>query len=1009
MRVPHSIGAALLGCLLLMGSAAAQRLPFRPLTVRDGLLSNFILSLEQDREGRLWIGTTDGITVFDGMDCRSLTKNDGLPSHYIMRMRQATDAEDGMLVITPRGMVRIRQDRLSPCVRRADGVRMVVSDVATLPDGTIVASGPDGLYRLRDTLLIPLAADRRLADVTRLHVARDGLLWLLDERGVSTWNPSTRRIRLVDSTWGDYREMFSIREGPRGGIYVCSRDGSIIEFRDGAPARRHRLPDARPVDLIRDDDGTWWIATTKGLFVSNAATFGAGGFDRVEISSETPFPEINMLFLDRERNLWYASAGSGAGWLEERSAQTFPCDDMTGVGTSDTDGRIWLSSRRGIRECWRDADGTWRLRLHAPARGWPEGYSYHLQVRDDLLYASFAGHDIVAFDVARPSATDAPLRLVRRLAPSRAVPDPDGFCFLVDRRGLLWMKTRAGDVAVVDAHAPDRLLRLLRRPHPDIRSMFEDADGSVWIAGYGGRPVHLSAPKPLHATPRPLDALGPLDVRAFLRDRDERLWLGTLHGVYVEEQGVWDSLTVRSGLASERVGALVEDRAGRIWLGTQRGPMALDPITRVVEEHLELTAHPVVGVGVLDGGLLWVAGTTGLTLLDLRRGVPDTLPPRPVLRALYVNERLVAGGAAAFAGEPLVFGVSENNFRFEFSVPHLRKARGVRLQYMFAGADTAWSEPTADRTLTLRALPPGAYALLVRARNSLGRSAASPLELRFEILPPLWRRWCFMLGAAVLLAAAVTFVVRQRVRRILETERMRARIAADLHDDIGAGLTHIAMMTDMMRQQADIARQQSDIARQQSDGARGRSDVMRPVAGDNTDDGRAAAFGALQSTLARAGATARELIDHMSDVVWSLDPRNESLSQLADRLRVFAHDLCDARDITLRFGIAEGIRSARAASDVSRTLLLILKEALNNAMRHGEPSMIEVQLDVADHGIRFLVRDDGRGFDPASATRRSGLQHMDDRVRDCGGTLQVTACPGGGTCVEGRLPLQRKN
>ena len=117
---------------------------------------------------------------------------------------------------------------------------------------------------------------------------------------MSTWNPSTRRVRLVDSTWGDYREMFSIREGPRGGIYVCSRDGSIIEFRDGAPARRHRLPDARPVDLIRDDDGTWWIATTKGLFVSKAAAFGAGGFDRVEISSETPFPEINMLLLDRK-------------------------------------------------------------------------------------------------------------------------------------------------------------------------------------------------------------------------------------------------------------------------------------------------------------------------------------------------------------------------------------------------------------------------------------------------------------------------------------------------------------------------------------------------------------------------------------------------------------------------------------------------------------------------------------------------------------------------------------
>ena len=623
------------------------------------------------------------------------------------------------------------------------------------------------------------------------------------------------------------------------------------------------------------------------------------------------------------------------------------------------------------------------MALHASASDWPRGYSYHLQASGGLLYASFAFHDLAVFDIRGASANGTAPRLLRRLLPSRAVPNPDGFCFLVDRRDRLWAKTRDGDVAVVDASRPDRLLRLLRRPHPDIRTMFEDRDGSVWIGGYGGRPVRLAGPDPLRASPQAPDGIGPLDVRAFLRDRRGTLWLGTLQGVFRHADGRWDSLTVRNGLSSERTGALAEDGRGRIWLGTQRGPLTLEPSTRNVDEHIELTAHPVVGLGVLGGGgheLLWIAGTTGLTLLDLRGGIPDTLPPRAFLRAMYVNERPVAEGT-------MVFGVSENNFRFEFSVPHLRRARGVRLQYQFAGIDTGWSAPTADRTLVLRSLPPGDYTLLVRARNSLGIAGAPPLRLRFEILPPLWRRWWFLLGAVVLLAAAVAFVVRMRVRRLLETERMRARIAADLHDDIGAGLTRIAMMTDMLRQQADIARR---------DAGAGSEHATQ-------------SFATLQSTLARAGATARELIDHMSDVVWSLDPRNDSIAQLADRLRVFAHDLCEAPDIALRFDIDDSVLAVRGSSDMNRNLLMVMKEALHNAVRHGAPRTIEVALSVRDGHVSFLVRDDGSGFDPGAVARRSGLQHMLDRVRGFGGTLRVDATPEQGTSVSGTIPLTRKN
>jgi ligand-binding sensor domain-containing protein/signal transduction histidine kinase len=973
-------------CILLASAlfplcATAQRLSFQQLTVRDGLASNYITALEQGTRGRLWIGTADGVSVYDGDRCATMTRRDGLPGNYISRLLRRPAG--GMYAIAGGRAVSIEDgrretERVQLLPLRGGGQAPPVTDLASASDGSMWAVNADGLLRLVGDTLLPVRGTQALGGAHCLRGDNRGRLWLLHQRGVLLFDPSTNVIRLIDSLPGRYVNIYSIREGRAGQMLVCARDSTVTEFRDASVFKRHRFPNAQPQDLIRDETGTWWIGTTRGLFSTAGPDFNPSEITFHDFRDNYSGIEINVLMQDRERNIWYASAGMGVGWLEDRATLYFAARDMTGKGTQDPRGRLWLSSHRGIWECWRDTSGVWNRRLHEHGPGWPGGYTYHVQaVGGNRLYVSFHGHAIAEFDIARASSPSAPLRLQRVIAPSKTLPVPDPFCFLVDRHDQLWMKTRAGNLAIIALSGQPTLLRRIPKPHPDIRVMFEDSDGSVWIGGYDSAPVQFAGSHPASAQPRRRGDLGQISARALLRDHAQRLWIGTMGGVVHGTEGKWRTLNSDNGLPNERVFALAQGKDGRIWFGTQIGMVAYDPRSGWIDPQLELTDNPVGACGVLDDGTLWLATAFGLTVHDQRRGVADTVAPVPYLRALHVNERPLR-----FA-DGMEFAARENNFRFEFSVPHLRKARHVRLEYQLAGVDSSWSAPTGERSLTFRSLPPGTYDLLVRARNSAGIASREPLHLHFIIRVPFWRQWWFFAGVVLLLLGTVLYFVRLRVRGILENERIRARIAADLHDDIGTGLTRIAMMTDMMHQQTAVIRRD----------------------GENAGEVQAA----LESTLQRSGVIARELIENMSDVVWSLDPRNESLMQVADRLRVFAYDLTEAREIALSFDIQESLQQAKAEPEVSRSLLMVIKEALNNAVRHAAPTSIRVSLYVADNRLHFSIEDDGLGFDPAGSSRRSGLKHMEDRARASGGKLLVESKRPGGTSITGSLPLQPKN
>jgi signal transduction histidine kinase len=206
--------------------------------------------------------------------------------------------------------------------------------------------------------------------------------------------------------------------------------------------------------------------------------------------------------------------------------------------------------------------------------------------------------------------------------------------------------------------------------------------------------------------------------------------------------------------------------------------------------------------------------------------------------------------------------------------------------------------------------------------------------------------------------------------RLVELANVRARIALDLHDDIGSNLTKIAIL--------------SEVARQQQPGA------------DTTPDG----------PLPSIARISRESVAAMSDIVWAINPHRDRLLDLVRRMRKHAEEVLSSRGIKVSFSAPADNLDVKLGVDVRRDLFLIFKEAINNVARHAVPTRVDIVLQADRPMLRLLITDDGRGFDPGLRVEGDGLVSMRHRAQRLGGSLDVRSAAGLGTTIEARLPMR---
>jgi len=310
------------------------------------------------------------------------------------------------------------------------------------------------------------------------------------------------------------------------------------------------------------------------------------------------------------------------------------------------------------------------------------------------------------------------------------------------------------------------------------------------------------------------------------------------------------------------------------------------------------------------------------------------------------------------------FAPDQNQLQIDFVGLSFASGDVLRYQYRLNGADADWSALSEQRSVTYASLAAGRYSFVVRAINSDGTASADPASVTFTILHPFWQRSWFLALAALAGSLMIYAAYRYRVAHLLEIANMRTRIATDLHDDIGANLTRIALLSEVAKQGAE-------------------------------EDG----------PLASITRIARESVSSMSDIVWAINPKRESLLDLTRRMRQHADEIFTQRGIELRFTAPDATDNPKLGVDVRRDLLLIFKEAVNNAARHSHCSAVKIDLRLGGSRLMLRVTDNGDGFDKSTDSEGQGLTSMQRRAQRLKGILEITSGSGSGTTVAIAVPI----
>jgi signal transduction histidine kinase len=281
--------------------------------------------------------------------------------------------------------------------------------------------------------------------------------------------------------------------------------------------------------------------------------------------------------------------------------------------------------------------------------------------------------------------------------------------------------------------------------------------------------------------------------------------------------------------------------------------------------------------------------------------------------------------------------------------------------------------------VTFANLSPGAYRFLVRAVKTDNTVSPQHASVFFTVLRPVWQRWWFLLLAAFAVSFLIYALYRYRIAQVIKLERVRTRIATDLHDDIGSSLSKIAILSEVVRQKNGSGGVEKD----------SKIEPLEIIAN-----------------------TSREMVDSMSDIVWAINPERDHLSDLIQRMRHFSEELLDARDIDYQFTVPENLKDISLGADLRREIYLIFKECVNNLAKHSGATETEFIVTLENENLIIAVRDNGRGFDAEQKANGSqngfggnGLRNIKKRAKKCGGELRIDSEIGKGTKIVLEIPV----
>ncbi len=969
-------------------AAAAQRFHVDAWGTHEGLAANEVVAIIQTHDGYLWLGTLNGLVRFDGLQFKVFDEHNtpGLPSGRIVFLFEDSKTnlwigtetagvvllQSNQITALPFGKGR-REGRLRAACEDSTGAvwlraydgqlaryhggkldlfgRIGSDDHTLIADKSgLVFAGTNQIdpAAVREAMPLPLTPVSKMSHVDFLLACRNGGRWYLG------LDPVTQ---MVEKWVGDSLDL------SLGGPYpwkdkeitaACEDlDGNLIVGTQGA--------------------GVWWYGPDKKA----AHVEGLSG------------NYVLALHMDDSGGLW---VGLDSGGLNRVQRQLFhPLEVSTNLTVhsvcEDGQGRLWFSSTgRGILY-WKDDilksnDGTYQIsRLNTRAL---------LVDRDQNIWAAILGNGLFRWSIDQ-------------FWPAEGYPDKDRniYALFQDRAGWLWAGTASGleswNGQVWKAFTTNDGLSA-----NIVRALADDAGGRLWIGTEGGGLDCLQDGK--ITSVQPSSRFPTKNITALYMDKEGVLWMGTSgNGLLRFQSGHWINYTTDNGLNGNDVDYLLEDGQGWLWIGSHAGLM------RVKKGDLNSFAAglldyiPCHSYGQRDGlpsdectfgsqpaacraadGTLWFPTIAGLVPIETNQIENHTNSPSVLIESVLVEGREQGGGGPH--GQPprsVVVPPGKELLEIRYTAFNWDDPQQVRFKYLMGGYVTNWTDAGQLRAAQYSKLPPGTYHFQVTARNEDG--VWNPLlaaRLEVIVLPAFWQTSSFQAAVAggllVGIIALVYFISTQKLQRQLAglrqqqaLEKDRSRIARDIHDQVGASLTQLSLLGEM-------------------------------VESDRGDPAEVAAHAA------QISQTSRETARALDEIVWTVNPSNDTLEGLVNYICKHAQEYLAVAGLRYRLEAPAQLPHAQISPEARHNVFLAAKESVTNIVKHAGASEACIRLHLAPGRFSLEIEDNGRG--PAGLTgpaaqSRHGLRNMRKRMEDIGGQFEIGPGAKGGTLVRLTAPL----
>lgn len=1037
-----------LGCFFITSTRSQQHnLKLEQLSVEQGLSFNQVNTIFQDTRGLMWFGTFNGLNRYDGYKFTVYTVIPGDSTSIPVRLAN-TLYEDSNGDIWANGVGQLaRYERATDRFVRYPRSTAVTSLVEEKNDSSKMwfATNGGGLHCYNEVTKMfsyythdPNNSNTVSDDsLTCVLVDRSGTLWIGTANGLNSLDRTrqqfTRFAQGPNSPIWDFHED---PDSPRGLLWIGAEDGLYAFDRNRGTFSKYLNDFGEQANDVRtiyfDRRGRLWVGTISGV-----ATF-----DRT-----------NERFAHYNSEIWANPWADHKTWTfyEDRTGVLYQCGNGTPLRTWDEDDSLWRTIRQsgdheyGFVTIFEDRCGTvwfgtwtdgvlkldpWRkpftMFTHVPGDPTSLGSSRVTGICQDIVGNIWAGTigGLNKFDRMSGLVT----YYLHDDRKQNSISNNSVSCVVEDGPRYLWVGTGAG------LDKLDRQRNTVRHylSGEFVTSMHRGKDGTLWV-GIGSETLakHDRLRDTFQQyTPHFQEGIGSWGVEAINQDAEGLVWVTVLgrgmisydpvtgkwgkqyswnpvsrnwdkelntfglHALHLDQRGtLW--IGTHAGLArfdkssgsfttyarSELISGILEDDHGYLWLSTTRGILKFDPRSGRFRRYDESDGVNIGSWSAATGhrgrtGEMFFGGSNGFV-----RFHPDSIRDNPHVPSIVITgfskfNQPAQLDSAISEKKAIALSYKDNMITFEFAALNFTSPEKNQYAYQMVGFDTGWVYCGTERKATYTNLDGGEYIFRVKGSSNDGVWNERGTSIAVIIAPPFWATWWFRGFAFVFLLVSVggtiRYVEKRKLMRRIEQleqeralERERARISQDMHDEVGSSLSEIAILSELAKKKPEEA----------------------------------------EVHVQEISERAAEVIDSVSEIVWAMNPKNDTLDNLVAHLRRYAVKYLSLAQINCKVTTPDVIPSEIITTEVRRNLFLVVKESLHNVVKHSEASEVTINVKRSGAALEVMIHDNGKGLTVNdNQPSGNGLANMHKRMTDIGGVFKVASEPTRGTTVRIHLP-----